>query len=234
MRKNVCTLGGKDHYGTTVTSTPTRIGSDIGWSSVSAGRGQTCGINAGELYCFGNNQFGQLGEGAEGLLYSGSPVRIGVDADWTTVSASGAHVGGTREGELYCWGNNSGGELGNGTTNNEIIPAHIGDPSGWSVISAGSGYTCGIRFGELYCWGNNDRGKLGDGSGGIGQAYYVTLPSHVGIAVDWSSVDANGFHTCGILAKKAYCWGINNYGQLGDGNSGADVYTNTPVPVVEP
>jgi alpha-tubulin suppressor-like RCC1 family protein len=212
--------------------TPTRIGSAGDWTHVSAGGFHTCGIRAGELYCWGDNTRGQLGDGT--LTSSFVPIRIGTATDWTSISAGfSAHTCGIRSnGALYCWGDNTDGQLGDNTTTNRSVPTRVGTATDWTLVSAGghgsydfgftevTGQTCGLRAaGQLYCWGSNADGEVGDGT----MTDRLT-PTRIGTAADWKDVSAGAFHSCGVRADGSlYCWGAN---VLGDGAT-----TSSDVPV---
>lgn len=137
-----------------------------------------------------------------------------------------------------CWGENSAGQLGNGTTTASTLPVHVvgiggtGYLSGITELSSGPGGTCAVLADTTAaCWGANSDGRLGDGTttgsplpvhvvgiGGIG-----TLSGVVHISVGWD-------HACAVLADTtATCWGYNFWGDLGNGLSG--VGTNSAVPV---
>jgi alpha-tubulin suppressor-like RCC1 family protein len=88
---------------------------------------------------------------------------------------------------------------------------------------------CATTFdGVAYCWGSNTFGQLGDGTSGNDR----TRPVRVAGGLAFSAVASNGYHTCGITTRsRAYCWGFNVYGGLGDGTTEE---RDTPVPVVSP
>ena len=100
------------------------------------------------------------------IWWEHSPVRIGTDNDWLSVSAGGNHTVGIRtDGSLWAWGSNSSGQLGDGTTTSRNTPARIGTDNDWSSVSAGSSHTVAIRNdGSLWAWGWNSSGRLGDGT----------------------------------------------------------------------
>ncbi len=122
---------------------------------------------------------------------------------------------------LYCWGNNTRGELGVTTPNYfTSVPTRVGNANDWTDVSAagassGQGFTCGIRGGSLFCWGWNANGQLG-----VGDTSSRSTPTQVGVGSDWEHVSAGGFHGCAIRADGAlFCWGDNGGGQLGDGTN---------------
>lgn len=129
---------------------------------------------------------------------------------------------------LYCWGSNSSGQLGNGTTTNSTVPVAV-DTSGvlsgktiTSVTAAGAS-ACAVTADRwAYCWGNNNKGQLGNGTTTNSSVPVAVsrgaIPTGVGIAS--ISPEFVHSHTCAVgTDKKAYCWGYNNYGNLGNGTT---------------
>ena len=96
-------------------------------------------------------------------------------------------------------------------------------------------HTCGLTAGgAAYCWGDNDYGEVGDGrvGNGTGPSRGVILPVSVSGGLVFASLAPGFFYTCGLTAAGgAYCWGSNQYGQLGDGTT---TDRSVPVPVVSP
>jgi alpha-tubulin suppressor-like RCC1 family protein len=129
----------------------------------------------------------------------------------------------TRAGGAQCWGRNSFGQLGNGSTAASLTPVTVqGLESGVTSISAGYYHTCATVNGAAKCWGSNSYGQLGDGS-----ATDSSLPVPVsGLSSGVSSIRLGYYHTCAIANGAAQCWGLNGNGQLG--NNGL---TNSAVPV---
>ncbi|MDQ1266774.1 MAG: hypothetical protein QG635_1926, partial [Bacteroidota bacterium] len=168
----------------------------------------------GQLWAWGNNEFGQLGDSTNILSYE--PVKI--NPLWNCVAASAGmsySLAINTYGKLYSWGNNSGGELGNGYTGNRNNPGQIGNAEDkWSFISASAFYSNSLGVTEegwMLGWGRNDYGQVGDGT---------RQPKYSPIQIwghDWAKVSVRGFHTLAITTDgKLYAWGRNNYGQLGD------------------
>ena len=201
---------------------------------VTGPKNHTCRIKYGRLYCWGYNQYGQLGIGTN--ANSTVPVQVGTAADWIQVSASGGDstghtcgiravvTGATTENRLYCWGSNGTGQLGDSSTTQSATPVPVGTvgDTGWTNVSAGTDHSCGIRSGMLYCWGSNAGNRLGDGT-----TTQSTVPVRIGTdAADWDQVAAGRFFSCaGRSGGKLYCWGTDGTGKFGEGASAATVHS---------
>lgn len=134
---------------------------------------------------------------------------------WVSVSAGFAHTCEVEiSGLLWCWGNNQGGQLGDGTTNNIATPVLVGSDSDWEQVSSGVAHTCAWKSdSSLWCWGSNEYGQAGDGTG-----QDSLVPTGVAGEGGWITSTAGGWHTCGVKADRSlWCWGSNEYGQLGNG-----------------
>ena len=211
-------------------------------TQISGGSDYTCALDtAGAAYCWGSDQFGQLGDASGGK--SDVPVRVdasGVLAGQKLVGISANESGSSTctvdaSGSAYCWGLNILGQLGNGTTTNSTTPVAVdggGALAGKALtqISVGYSETCALAStGAPFCWGDNYYGQLGDDS---------TAGSDVPVAVDTSGalagqtltrIGAGGdFWACAISTSGAvYCWGDNSGGQLGNDSAAS----SSPVPV---
>ena len=212
-------------------------------TQIAAGGVVTCALDsAGAAYCWGDNQTGELGDGTTA---NGSRVPVAVDTNGVLAGKRLIEItAGYQDvcaldstGAAYCWGDNENGELGDGGSDSQSgVPVAV-DTDGvlagktLTQIAAMSSQTevCALdSAGAAYCWGS---GGLGDGS-----TTYSTVP----VAVDTSGVlagktltqiTAGQFHGCAVdSAGAAYCWGGNQYGELGDGNGGGSG-DNSAVPV---
>jgi len=125
---------------------------------------------------------------------------------------------------LRCWGYNGDGQLGTGDTNPALDPVTI-ITGGVTGVVAGAWHTCAIVNGGLQCWGGNYAGELG--TGGTDQSL---VPAAVpGLDSGVTSIAASPLHTCAVVNfASAYCWGSNDYGQLGTGNQN-QAFSPTPV-----
>lgn len=202
---------------------PTLIPNFAGVTKIAAGYFHNCAIaNAGNIYCWGRNGAGELGNGTFSNTHM--PTMVPGLADARAIGAGDQHtcavVGAT--GSVWCWGRNSSGQLGDGTANDSPVPVRVlGLRFSAVSVSAGANHTCATSaFGELACWGDGAFGKLGTGATVDRlRPFHITFPGRVVP----SSVSAGRYHTCAIsLAnQQAKCWGLNAFGQLGDGHTTA-------------
>jgi alpha-tubulin suppressor-like RCC1 family protein len=137
---------------------------------------------------------------------------------WAYIAASGNHSCGiTTSGVAYCWGDNTFGQLGIGSTAGpQVFPQPVVGGLTFAAIAVGANnHTCGITTsGQAYCWGDNGFGKLGDGT--FSQR---TAPTPVVGGLLFTAIRPNFFHsTCALATdSRAYCFGLNDRGQLGLG-----------------
>jgi alpha-tubulin suppressor-like RCC1 family protein len=191
----------------------------LSFRQVSAGSIFTCGTTTDNRgFCWGSNDQGVLGDGT-GVGHK-TPSPVAGELRFRQISAGFYHACGvTTEDRAYCWGDNQFGELGNGRDLiNSPTPVPVVGGLLFRQISAGGLHTCGVTRDNLaYCWGKNDGGQLGIATSGIDQ--YV--PAAVVGGLRFSQVSATGAnHNCGVTtAGRAYCWGYNQGGQLGDGST---------------
>ncbi|MDQ3034237.1 MAG: hypothetical protein M3Y87_17645 [Myxococcota bacterium] len=199
----------------------------------------TCALSAQEdfprtvrsyVYCWGANELGQLGRTESEpqplpaiTLRARTFVRSLAGGRQTTCILLGS------EGSRACWGENTGAELGSGSTTPNVVtpPQELVAPPNLRSLSGGNHF-CGVDVdGRLFCWGVNGRGQIGEPPGGV-----VRSPREVVIASGdrWRTggVDTGGNHTCAIRTDgepgsgALWCWGYANNGQLGDGSTGLD------------
>lgn len=208
--------------------TPIIVSGGLDFFAVSNGQQHTCGLTtAGQAYCWGSNFEGALGNGAAPSTtpISSTPVAVSGGITFSQLDAgtiSEDTCGVTPTEELYCWGEGTDGELGNGTKQSSGTPSRVSVGLNFVAVSAGGYHTCGItNAGLAYCWGRNASGQLG-----TGDTTERTAPVGVLRGLTFSKVSAGGSHTCGLTPTGvAYCWGYNGYGQLGNGT-----WTNDSLP----
>lgn len=180
--------------------------------SLASGEAHSCAVaDAGEIHCWGENAFGQLGDGTR--VSRPFATRVSGAESFTQVVAGTAHTCAlATSGKAYCWGNNSDGQLGDGTRTSSMRPVLVEGSETFVSLTAGSSHTCGLTpSGAAYCWGGNGRGQLGDGSTGS-----QSVPTAVVGAARFTSLTAGAAHTCGLASDgRASCWGNDEAGQLG-------------------
>lgn len=207
---------------------PTPVNSRLAFQSITAGLESACGVTTtGAAYCWGANYDGQLGDGSDSERYRSTPVVVSGGLTFASLSAGSDHTCGvTTNGAAYCWGYNAWGELGSATGTYGLVPVAVTGGLAFSAVSAGGVHTCGVTAdGVAYCWGVNYDGELGDGS----TSEFSRVPVAVAGGLRFASVSAGGRHTCGVTTDGvAYCWGLNDHGQLGTGGT---VSSSTPVRV---
>jgi alpha-tubulin suppressor-like RCC1 family protein len=197
--------------------------------------------STGGVWCWGQNAYGGLGEGNTAPFFKRAvPVRSSMGGPPVTgvaeLSSNGHHACyRTTSNQVYCWGANYSGQLGNDDfgRNERSIPEHVFDGNG---VAAGRAHTCGTKAdGTAWCWGSNRHGRLGNGAGDrdAGEETDELEPEPV-LAAANSIVPLTGVASmhaaavsCALMRNKdLLCWGVNLYGQVG---TGAGTYVPAPV-----
>ena len=233
---------GRNHYGqlgngsTTNSSVPVAVAAFTDGAtavSITAGDSHTCALlNTGAVNCWGSNGDGQLGNNT--TTDSSVPVAVAAFTDGSatavSITAGDSHTCALlNTGAVNCWGRNSNGQLGNGTTTNSSVPVAVTaftDGATAVSITAGVSHTCALlNTGAVNCWGSNGNGQLGNGNT-TSSSVPVAVSAFTG-GVTAVSITAGGYHTCAVLNTGAVnCWGYNGDGQLGN-----DSTTVSSVPV---
>jgi alpha-tubulin suppressor-like RCC1 family protein/acyl-[acyl carrier protein]--UDP-N-acetylglucosamine O-acyltransferase len=191
---------------------------------IAAGVNHTCAVLASKkVKCWGFNNVGQLGVGHTTTLYApADAVNLGGDA--VQVVAGLAHSCALlTTGRVKCWGANAEGELGYGNTTGLLVPGdeiNLGENA--TQLTAGAYHTCALMVsGAIRCWGWNAYGQLGYGNqSNIGDDEVPSAAGIVNVGSIATEIAAGANHTCALLSSKAVrCWGLNNNGQLGYGNT---------------
>jgi alpha-tubulin suppressor-like RCC1 family protein len=135
-------------------------------------------------------------------------------------------------GNLYAWGKNSNGQVGDGTINNALTPLHITFPTGvtqWLKISGGGTYVLAIgNDNNLYAWGQNNYGQLGQGSSSATNILAPTIISKPTGVTSWTAISAGNGHSIALGDDgNVYTWGYNSFGQIGNGTNSITVFQLT-------
>ena len=187
----------------------------------------SCALDAdGDVWCWGLNQSGQLGDGTitdrnVAAVVPGLP-RI------RAIAVGGSHVCAlSAVSRVLCWGGNWSGQLGNGETSDiQTSPVPVLDLRGVTAITAGGGHSCAIDSrNRAWCWGENFDGQLG-----IGSTESMTVRARITALNRFETIAAGDESTCGTTSNSIEaCWGRNSHGQLGDGT---EIDRNEPAELV--
>ncbi len=196
-----------------------------GVRAISAGGSHACALlSDATVRCWGQNVFGQLGNGGPATAVNSAPVAA-VALGQPAIAISAGHVFSCAllvDRTVRCWGYDSDGELGDGGTTTAVnaSPAAavaLGQPV--VAVSAGGDHACALLVDRtVRCWGGDANGQLGDG--GTTSAVNSSPGGVVALGQPVSAITADGSSTCALLADGVVrCWGWGVYGQLGDGTN---------------
>jgi alpha-tubulin suppressor-like RCC1 family protein len=183
------------------------------FATLAAGGQHTCGIvRSGETYCWGSNQYGQIGDGtrtgpqdprryptlvAGGLGFSA----LALGSRFTCAL--------TEEGAAYCWGYNYDGQIGNDTdTGENFAPTAVKTDVKFRAITAGHYHVCALaETGDAYCWGSSSQGQVGDGRS-WNRMNMAKVPTKVVGGHTFNQLATAFDFSCGLAASgEVYCWG---------------------------
>lgn len=207
------------------TLVPLPIAAKLQLSAVTVGDSVACGLDAqGHAYCWGDDTYGEIGNGRSGAGTSTLPTAVVGAAPgattFTTISAGATHVCAlTTSGAAYCWGRDETFELGggDGIALSSSTPIPVGGGMTFKAIASGRHHTCALRTsdGAAVCWGDNSLGQLGRGN--------VSAPSDVPTAITgfaFTQIATKGDFTCGLTTSgNVACWGANDSTQTGQPQS---------------
>ncbi|HEU5055552.1 MAG TPA: hypothetical protein VFU21_03480, partial [Kofleriaceae bacterium] len=186
-----------------------------GYRSVTVGEHTSCDLTPDGAACWGRNPFGVLGRGDE--EDSPRPVPVAGEHDFRQISAGPIHVCALdAAGAAWCWGSNSTGQGGTGSTEGpNLEPEPVTGGLVFVQISAGYDHTCAVaEGGAAYCWGNNGYGQLGNGV----ESDLEVEPTPVAGGMSFRQISAANSFTCAVTTEgDGTCWGLDSLGQLGDG-----------------
>ena len=208
--------------------------------AMDGGYGHTCLLTAShQVLCWGNNTSGELGIGSTSVApvtaAAATPVAgIGTMGDVpVAISAGGSSsitdstCAVTQSGAVYCWGDNSYGQLGDGTFTTRTSPVLVTGVSGATSVSVGRVFTCArLSSGTVKCWGDNSNGQLGNGTT-TASTLAVTANIANASSVSVSDFASTGHHACALVGTDVSCWGAGV--MSGTGVLNGNVTTPTPL-----
>jgi alpha-tubulin suppressor-like RCC1 family protein len=227
------TSGQLGNGSTKVASIPTATTLPVGAGAVaaiSAGNSHSLAVTStGKVLAWGDNTFGQLGNGTSTSSSLPVAVALPTGTDITAVSGGAAFsLALTSTGQVLAWGSNAAGQLGNGsTTPSSSTPVRVALPAGTTVTAISAGGSHGLAVtstGRVLAWGSNIGGQLGNGTTtGSSTPVAVSLPAGTTV----TGVSGGGLHSLALTSTgQVLAWGFNGSGQLGNGTT-----TSSTVPV---
>ncbi len=189
------------------------------FASVAAGGASTVGLTTtGQVYAWGSNSVGQLGDGSTSSTTS--PIAVSVpNGPVTAIAAGSSHaLALTATGAVYAWGANVFGQIGNTTTASALVPVAVSTPAGvtFTAVAAGGDHSMALSStGVVFAWGANTHGELGNGTTtSISTPVAITAPT----GVQFTAIAAGTGHSLALGTDgQVYAWGFNASGQLGNG-----------------
>ena len=213
--------------------TPVAVSGLVGATAIASGGAHNCALlGGGKVACWGNNDSGQLGIGAatgpqacgvNAVACSTTPVPVDGLAEVTAITAGGSYTCALlMNGTVACWGDNSLGQLGNGSSTGSSTPVLVPGLSGVTAIGAGYGHACALRSeGAVVCWGDDQAGQVGNDMTGpdtCGTTPCSRTPAVVGMLANATAIAVGALDTCALLGGGTVeCWGDNVSGELGNG-----------------
>lgn len=215
---------------------PIQVAGITRFANLAAGGAHTCGLlQDGDVLCWGWNQNGQIGNGVGGSardVVTPSPVITLLDVN--SVAIGERHIcAGTQNSSVACWGDNSIGQLGTGVfsdVSSLTVPQRVGLAVAGLATTVGTNHACALLSStELACWGSNEFGQIGNGfSGSISN---TAVPNFVSGLIGVSDFASGGQSNCAIVSGEVYCWGDNQYAQIGQPTVGVGDIRSTPTKV---
>ena len=213
------TYGQLGHGNVIARSSPVQVGSATNWNKISFGVLGAYVAAAikddGTLWIWGDLTGGQAGDSlSPSSYYRSAPVQVGSAANWKEVNCKGGGIRAIKtDGTLWAWGNNTYGQLGDGTAVSKSSPVQVGSSTNWSKVDHGLEHTMALKTdGTLWTWGrNNSSYQLGDGT-------LVSRSSPVQTSAggtNWKSISAGDYHSTAIKTDDSlWLWGFGGYSQL--------------------
>jgi alpha-tubulin suppressor-like RCC1 family protein len=218
------------------------VNGGLTFRQLTSGAFHSCGVTtAGVGYCWGWNQLGSLGLGADTTWAFRDPQRVPFSGSFAAIQTGPVYACGLDPaGHAYCWGNIFNGtsavwdhgQLGDGRFDGNALPEPVSGGLTFQTLAASNANsifastTCGLTTaGVTYCWGINDRGQLGAPGGqtcaqGAATVDCRSTPAPITGQPTFAAITVGANHACGLTANgELYCWGGNDLGQIGDGST---------------
>lgn len=220
---NVGYCWGRNNYGqvgsgdaTTMFHEPNLVVGGHLWQKIDVGYNHACGIRTDQTaYCWGLNRYGQFGNGVATGTTTPDPTPRAVSGGLTfqdIAVADNTTCALTTTNEIYCWGRDNRGQLGNDTSlTDQSTPVQVSGGGTWTSIDSGGDHICALRpDGSAYCWGSGTNGATGSNSN-------TPEPRLVQGGITWSVIKTGGWHTCGLESGSGemYCFGYNDGNETG-------------------
>ena len=201
---------------------PVKVAGGRAFTSISAGTRHTCALDsAGKAWCWGSDYYGQVGDGAASQADKVAPVPVAGGHTFVSISAGrGVTCALDRAGKAWCWGWAYYGQVGDAvvTQADRASPVAVVGGHTFTRITTGGYVSCALDpKGEAWCWGSDAWGEAGDGAD---ERTESGLPLRVAGGHQFISIAAGFGTTCGVdTSRKAWCWGSDTYGAVGDGGA---------------
>jgi alpha-tubulin suppressor-like RCC1 family protein len=206
------------------------VGLPSGITGLSVGSSGACVVTSGNaLWCWGDNIYKELSASLS-ANYSATPVNIGL-AGTATVAVGDSTICAIASSSAYCWGNNSNGQSGSSGGGSVTAPTGVSGLGGasypQSISTSGYSSCAVISGGGVDCWGWNQYNALGNTSVANGADSPSAIPVQ-GLPTGAAAVSVGFLHACAVLIDKTVaCWGLERYGEIGDGVTSSESYTTT-------
>ncbi len=202
---------------TSTVASPTIIDSGVSYSKVAVGVSHACGIttSGSALKCWGRQLDGRLGNGLTAEANVGLPTVIDSGTAYSEISVGDQHTCGvTSAGVMKCWGLNTDGRLGDGTTTTSATPVTVDSGNTYTKVAVGDVNSCGLRStGKIYCWGSYQQGLVGAAFAN------VLTPTIVDSGSSYNNLKVGSTKICGLTTTgRIRCWGNNQSNSFGDAN----------------
>ncbi len=202
---------------------PVRVSNISDFEKIESGQSITCGVRKnGEAWCWGSDVYGKLGNGDILTTTQAAPSKVRNISNIVDIAvplfSQGAVCAVSQKGEVWCWGPDHLGQLGNGPTltADQSTPTKVKNISNIIQVDTGGHSVCALeQNGTVWCWGDNANGRLGAGPS---VTTNQDTPVEVVTYKDFVKISTGSASTCGLRASgEIWCWGIDTDGRLGNG-----------------